>query len=448
MRACNRIDQLPRDADFPRRLPHRPLEDRGDAEAAPDFLDIDRSALEGEARIASDHEQPFEPRKRGDDLLNHSVRKILLLGIARHVLERQNGDRRSVGERQSLRALDRRLYRRCRRTARIHPQPPRSHRFNNILQVLRTHIVKDDIDLPADLTLCVVRDANATRLRNPFKASGDVDAVAKDIVVIDDDVADVDADAKFDPLDLRHRSILLSHTALDLNGAAHRIYDTAELSEHAIARVLNDRATMFADLGISEPTQTLPQPDVCPFLVQAGQATISSHISRKDSCKPPFNAIVSQNGLPRSVDPSDISRHCDKRSRETPLPRTITFLAAVAVTLWCVVCALMADAWATPLERVEFEGADQQLISGGLIRGDHIQGYMAKPEGAGPFPAVIGLHGCGGMPDTTKRKLADELVGWGYVVLLVDSFPTPRVAHPSPCAYSDIPAIPTSHPYI
>src|SRR6266852_803240 len=114
---------------------------------------------------------------------------------------------------------------------------------------------------------------------------------------------------KFDPLDLRHRSILLSHTALDLNGAAHRVYDTAELSEHAIARVLDDLATMFADLGISEPTQTLPQPDVCPFLVQAGQATISSHISRKDSCKPPLNAIVGQNGLPRSVDPSDISKH-------------------------------------------------------------------------------------------------------------------------------------------
>src|SRR4030095_9583538 len=64
-----------------------------------------------------------------------------------------------------------------------------------------------------------------------------------------------------------------SHTALDLNGAAHRIYDTSELSEHAVARVLDDLATMFADLGISESTQTLPQPDVCPFLVQAGQAT-------------------------------------------------------------------------------------------------------------------------------------------------------------------------------
>src|SRR4029077_1625032 len=206
--------------------------------------------------------------------------------IAGHVLERKHGDGGLVGERQSLRALDRRLYRRCRRTARIHPQPPRSHRFNNILQVLRTHILKGEIDLPADLTLCVVGDANATRLRNPFKARGDVDAVAKDIVVIDDDVTDVDADAKFDPLDLRHRSILLSHTALDLDGAAHRIYDAAELSEHAIARVLDDLATMFADLGISEPTQTLPHPAVCPSLAKAGQATIPSHISRKDSCKP------------------------------------------------------------------------------------------------------------------------------------------------------------------
>jgi hypothetical protein len=43
---------------------------------------------------------------------------------------------------------------------------------------------------------------------------------------------------------------------------------------------------MFADLSINEVTKTLPQPDVCPFLVQAGQATISSYISRKESCKP------------------------------------------------------------------------------------------------------------------------------------------------------------------
>ena len=111
------------------------------------------------------------------------------------------------------------------------------------------------------------------------------------------------------------------------------------------------------------------------------------------------------------------------------MSRAVTFRAAVVLTLWCVLCALMADASATPLERVEFEGASQRLISGGLIRGDRIQGYLAKPAGAGPFPAAIVLHGCAGMSDTAKRKLIGELVGWGYVVLLVDSLGTRGIDH-------------------
>jgi dienelactone hydrolase len=97
--------------------------------------------------------------------------------------------------------------------------------------------------------------------------------------------------------------------------------------------------------------------------------------------------------------------------------------------LWCVVRALMADAWATPLERVEFESASQRLGSGPLSPGDRIQGDLAKPDGAGPFPAVIVLHGCAGMHDTTKQKLVDELVAWGYVILLVDSYATRRIDH-------------------
>jgi dienelactone hydrolase len=111
------------------------------------------------------------------------------------------------------------------------------------------------------------------------------------------------------------------------------------------------------------------------------------------------------------------------------LPRTVTFPTAIVLTLWCAARTLVVEALAGPLERVEFEGASQRLISGGLIQGDRIQGYLAKPEGAGPFPAVIGLHGCAGMPDATKQKLVDELVAWGYVVLLVDSFGTRRVDH-------------------
>jgi dienelactone hydrolase len=111
------------------------------------------------------------------------------------------------------------------------------------------------------------------------------------------------------------------------------------------------------------------------------------------------------------------------------MSRAVTFRAVVVLILWCVACPLTADASATPLERVEFEGASQRIASGGLIRGDRIQGYLAKPEGAGPFPAVVGLHGCAGMSERTKRKLVGELVGWGYVVLLPDSLGTRGIDH-------------------
>jgi dienelactone hydrolase len=111
------------------------------------------------------------------------------------------------------------------------------------------------------------------------------------------------------------------------------------------------------------------------------------------------------------------------------LPGTLTFQAAVVLLSWCVVGALKEDVWATPLERVEFESASQRLNSIEVIPGDRIQGYLAKPEGAGPFPAVIGLHGCAGMHDTTKQRLTDDLVAWGYVILLVDSYATRGIEH-------------------
>ncbi len=60
-----------------------------------------------------------------------------------------------------------------------------------------------------------------------------------------------------------------------------------------------------------------------------------------------------------------------------------------------------------------------------------LEGVLALPEGAGPFPAVVMMHGCtglrtrGGAIQGKLRFWADHLRGLGYVTLLVDSF-TPR----------------------
>ena len=59
--------------------------------------------------------------------------------------------------------------------------PPSSHRFGDILQGLRTHILKGYIDLAANLPVSIVGNANTTRLCDPFEARCNIDAVTKDI---------------------------------------------------------------------------------------------------------------------------------------------------------------------------------------------------------------------------------------------------------------------------
>ena len=65
-------------------------------------------------------------------------------------------------------------------------------------------------------------------------------------------------------------------------------------------------------------------------------------------------------------------------------------------------------------------------------------GYLARPEGGGPFPAVIVLHGCGGFHQD-MLAWADRLRRWGYVALAVDSF-GPRDIETKCVGFGDQPA--------
>ena len=96
--AC-RFDQLRGDTDAVGSLADASLKDITHTEFLPDLLDVDGGAFVGECRIACGHEEPAELGKRGDYVFRNPVGEELLLGIARHILERQHRDRWLVGER-------------------------------------------------------------------------------------------------------------------------------------------------------------------------------------------------------------------------------------------------------------------------------------------------------------------------------------------------------------
>ena len=56
--------------------------------------------------------------------------------------------------------------------------------------------------------------------------------------------------------------------------------------------------------------------------------------------------------------------------------------------------------------------------------GEPIAGELYRPEGDGPFPAIVALHGCEGWLHALegRQRQAESYVAQGYAVLLVDSF--------------------------
>src|SRR5438876_7377939 len=118
-------------------------------------------------------------------------------------------------------------------------------------------------------------------------------------------------------------------------------------------------------------------------------------------------------------------------------------LGTAGLSALLALCGLAHPAHAA--ERVQFESARYQV--GPLQRRlalerrepiipaapSIIDGFLTKPDGPGPFPGIVHLHGCGGLPDDVKRGAnhfwSDRLASWGYAVLVVDSFTTRGISN-------------------
>ena len=96
------------------------------------------------------------------------------------------------------------------------------------------------------------RYADAARLGQCLQPRRDIDAVAEDVVVLDNDVAEIDADAERDTPILGQLGVAIHHRALDLGGAADRIHDTRKFHQQSVAGGLHDPAAVLDDLGVDE----------------------------------------------------------------------------------------------------------------------------------------------------------------------------------------------------
>ena len=74
-----------------------------------------------------------------------------------------------------------------------------------------------------------------------------------------------------------------------------------------------------------------------------------------------------------------------------------------------------------PSSNVSFPSANKDATA--------LDGYLLRPAGAGPFPAIVALHGCSGLWGRQDGELSKRHADWGerlvqagYLVLFPDSF--------------------------
>jgi hypothetical protein len=72
--------------------------------------------------------------------------------------------------------------------------------------------------------------------------------------LIQNDIADIDANSKLNPLLPRHIHIAFNHTELDLGSAAQRVDNTGEFDQNAVTGRFDNPAFMLSNFWIDQFT--------------------------------------------------------------------------------------------------------------------------------------------------------------------------------------------------
>src|SRR6185312_3279241 len=105
-----------------------------------------------------------------------------------------------------------------RRVLAVELKPEDPDRPGDVLDGLLAEVGEGDVLEPAgELVANRAGDADAARLGERLEARGDVDAVAEDVAILVDHVAEVDSDAELHPAPRRDAFVALDHLDLDLD---------------------------------------------------------------------------------------------------------------------------------------------------------------------------------------------------------------------------------------
>src|SRR5476651_497214 len=119
-------------------------------------------------------------------------------------------------------------------------------------------------------------DPSSRSLR--LQPSSYVDAVSVNVVTVDDDVAEINADPEDNAFALRDIGIADGHGHLDLDGAPGGIDSAGKFQQQPVAHSLDDAPAMRGDCRVEQVGSVHPEARERAALVPPHQAGVADHI--------------------------------------------------------------------------------------------------------------------------------------------------------------------------
>ena len=151
------------------------------------------------------------------------------------------------------------------------------------------------------------RDANGSGLGERLRPGRDIHGIAKQVVALHHDVADVDANPEPHLLVGRSIRILLGDCVLNRNSTLHGVHRAGEGGDETVARRVEDPTPMRGDQAIDYDPVSRERAEGAEF-ISAHQAAVALDVGCEDRRKLPFDGVRFQGSPPPRPEYSPIKR--------------------------------------------------------------------------------------------------------------------------------------------
>jgi hypothetical protein len=162
-------------------------------------------------------------------------------------------------------------------------------RPGDILQRLLARVLDVERHLIARVIEDCPRDTYAAGFGDRLKSRRNVNAVSKDVMGLDDYVADIDAHTESNAPVFRITDCKFMNAGLELHRSSNRLDSARKLRQEPVAGILHDAAAVLRNHGLDTAREERGQFGVRSLFVTVHQPRIASHVSGHYCRQPAFD---------------------------------------------------------------------------------------------------------------------------------------------------------------